>query len=91
MYARNVCIQPTSLANDRIDDSDIGPLWAKHFFMIDDDVASKIIVLSLVYIIEDKAKKRATNGDWSDRVSHELRRHRIPSDQFWEIHSVSSR
>jgi hypothetical protein len=89
MYARNVSINPTFIANERIEDSDIGSLWAKHFHMIGDDVASKIIVLSLVYIIEDKAKKRATAGDWSDRVSQELRRYHIRPDQFWEIHSAS--
>ncbi len=89
MYARNICIKATSVASDRIEDCQIGPLWTKHFSMIGDDVASKIIVLSLVYIIEDKAKKRATNGDWSDRVSQELRRHGIPADEFWEIHSAS--
>jgi hypothetical protein len=80
-----------SLANDHIEDSDIGPLWAKHFSMIGDDVASKVIVLSLVYMIEDKARLRSTDDDWSGHVSQELRRHRIPSDQFWEIQGVSSR
>ena len=80
-----------SLANDRIDDADIGPLWAKHFPRIKDYPRSKVIVLALVYIIEDTAKRLATDGNWSDRVSQELRRHGIPAGQFWEVHGVASR
>jgi len=91
MYSRNACIKPVSLANDRIDESDIGPLWAKHFSMIRDDVASKIIVLSLVYIIEDKARMGTADGDWSGRVSRELRLHGIPADEFWEIQRAAAR
>jgi hypothetical protein len=78
-----------SIVDDSIEDSDIGPLWAKHFPMIADDVGSKIIVLALLYIIEDKATASTTDGDWSDRVSQELRRYGIPVDQFWEIQSAS--
>ena len=89
MYARNICIKATTGVNKRIEDADIGPLWTKHFSMISDDVASKIIVLSLVYLLEDKAKSRAVDGDWSDRISHELRRHGIRADEFWQIHSAS--
>lgn len=80
-----------SLAADRIDDRDIGPLWARHFPKIGDDFGSKIIVLALVYIIEGKANAYATDGDWSDRVFRELRRFGIPPDPFWEIHSAASR
>jgi hypothetical protein len=78
-----------SLADDRIDDADIGPLWTKHFPKIGVDVGSKTLVLALVYIIEDKARASASNGDWSDRVSQELHRHGIPPDEFWEIQSAS--
>jgi hypothetical protein len=78
-----------AIVDEIIDDADIGPLWSKHFPRIAHDVGSKTLVLALVYIIEDKAKASASGGDWSDHVSTELRRHGIPSDQFWEIHSVS--
>jgi hypothetical protein len=78
-----------SIVDDRIDDADIGPLWAKHFHKIGVDVGSKALVLALVYIIEDKAKASATDGDWASRISHELRHHGIRADQFWEIHSSS--
>jgi len=74
---------------DQIDDAEIGRLWAKHFSQRA-DVKSKTVVLSLVYIIEEKAKMRASDGDWSDHISQELRRYGIPADEFWEIHSVSS-
>ena len=80
-----------SLADDRIEDADIGPYWAKHFPRIGLDVRSKTLVLALVYIIEDKARAATVDGDWSAGVSVELRRHGIPADQFWEIHSVASR
>src|SRR5262245_27948627 len=44
-------------------ESDIGPLWAKHFSKIDSDVGSNTIVFALAYIIEDKAKASAIDGD----------------------------
>ena len=80
-----------SLADDRIDDEDIGPLWAEHFPKIGERVGSKVIVLWLVYIIENKAKAGTTDGDWSDRVFQELRRFAIPPDEFWEIQSTTQR
>jgi hypothetical protein len=86
-----VCIKPISRSNERIEDSDIGPLWAKHFPSIGQDPGSKLIVLTLVYMIEDIAKAATVDGNWSDRVSQELRRYGIPADQFREIHSASSR
>lgn len=55
-----------SLADDTIDDSDIGPLCSNHFPRIGENAGSKVIVLSLVYIIEDQAKTGAANGNWSD-------------------------
>ena len=80
-----------SIADDRIADCDIGPLWAKHFAKIGERPGSKVIVLALVYMIEDKANAGKVDGDWGDRISRELRRHGIPPDQFWEIQSASSR
>ena len=80
-----------SLADDRIDDDDIGPLWAEHFPKIGERAGSKVIVLWLVYIIENKAKTGTTDGDWSDRVFQELRRFGIPPDEFWEIQSTTKR
>jgi hypothetical protein len=90
MYARSGCIEPKSIADDRIDDCDIGPLWTQHFSKIGVDVGSKTIVLSLVYMIEDKARVGAAGNHWSDRVSQELRRHRIPPDQFWDVYNKAS-
>ena len=79
-----------SLADNSSIDSDIGPLWAKHYLKRD-DVGSKTVILALVYIIEDKARASVTSGDWSDRISRELRRYGIPADEFWEIYSAVSR
>lgn len=70
---------------DTIDDTEIGSMWTKHFPQRA-DVKSKTVVLSLVYIIEEKARMRASDGDWSDHVSHELRRYGIPAVEFWEIY-----
>ena len=52
---------------------------------------SKVIVLWLVYIIENKTKTGTTDGDWSDRVFQELKRFGIPPDEFWEIQSTTER
>jgi hypothetical protein len=80
-----------AIVDEVIDDADIGPMWAKHFPKIGTDVGSKGLVLALVYIIEDRARTRADGGDWSDCIPQDLRRYGVPLDQFWEIHSASSR
>jgi len=80
-----------STADDRIEDADIGPMWAKHFPRIADDVVSKALVLALVYLIEDKGKAGAADDDWPDRVSRELRKYGIPSEHFWDIYRAASR
>ena len=59
MYARTDCIRNMSLAHDKIEDANIGPLWANHFSKTGVDIGSKTLVLALVYIIEDKAQRRA--------------------------------
>lgn len=56
----------------------------------EENLGSKVIVLSLVHIIEDKARNGVTNGDWSDLVLRELRRYGIPPDEFWEIQSFTT-
>jgi hypothetical protein len=48
-----------SIADDGIEDCEIGLLWAEQFTKIATDAGSSVIVLSLVYIIERKAKRRA--------------------------------
>jgi hypothetical protein len=80
-----------ALADNHIEDRDIGPLWTEHFSKNRKNTESKRIVLALVYTIERKAKTGATTGDWSDRVFQELRRYGIPPDEFWEIQSTTQR
>src|SRR5688572_9906530 len=83
------CIKSMSIADDRIEDNDIGPLWIAHFSKIGENARSKVIVLALVYIIEDKAKIGTTDSDWSNVISQELRRYGIPPSEFWEIQSTT--
>jgi hypothetical protein len=73
------------IADAKIDDADIGPMWARHFPRIGVDVKSKTLVLALVYMIEDRARTRADGGDWPDCIPQDLRRYGVPLDQFWEI------
>jgi hypothetical protein len=47
-----------AIVDDIIEEADIGPMWAKHFPKIANDVGSKTLVLALVYIIEDRARAR---------------------------------
>ena len=42
-----------SLADDHIDDKDIGPFWAEHFPKLGENLGPKVIVISLLYIIEE--------------------------------------
>jgi hypothetical protein len=71
-----------SIADDRIEDCEIGLLWAEQFTKIATDAGSRVIVLSLVYIIEGKVKVGERDGDWRDRVHNELRHYNISPDEF---------
>jgi hypothetical protein len=63
-------------------------LGAKHFAGMGHDPGSKVIVLTLVYMIVDLAKAATVDGHWSDRVSQDLRRHGIHAGEFWQIYRL---
>jgi hypothetical protein len=74
-----------SLADDRIDDCDIGPWWAEHYPKRIDNILSKALCLILFYVIADRAHSIYPYGDWSDKLEHALRFYGVPKDQYYEI------
>jgi hypothetical protein len=58
-----------SLADDRIDDCDVGPLWAEHYPQRIDNILSKALCLILFYVIADRAHSIYPHGDWMEKDS----------------------
>ena len=50
-----------SLADDRIDDKDIGPLWAAHFSQRHGSMRSLTLCFTLLLILQSKAERRPIN------------------------------
>jgi hypothetical protein len=67
---------------EKIEDSDIGPLWAEHYPKRKQRVASETLCLTLMHIVIDRARSIIPYGDWSDKLHHALQRFQVPKDQF---------
>jgi len=78
-----------SLADDRIEDQDIGPLWAEHYPKRIDDVCSKTLCLALCLIIERKAARNFGDGELIDGIHHMLAAFGISKEQFYELERES--
>jgi hypothetical protein len=71
---------------DRLEDQDIGPLWAEHYPRRKDEHKSQTRCLDLCVIIKRKAVSAIPgNNNWYDRVSQILAKFGIPENQFWGV------
>ena len=52
-----------SLADDRIEDRDIGPLWTEHYPKGKDHARSRTLCRILCLMIENKAARNLGDGD----------------------------
>jgi hypothetical protein len=77
-----------SIADDRIDDDEIGPMWAEHYPKHKSHVFSKALVIVLCKILRNKAQHGIAYGDWSDKCHHVLVQFGIPKEQFQEIEKI---
>jgi hypothetical protein len=70
---------------ENIEDSDIGPLWAEHYPKRKQSVASETLCVTLMQVVNDRARSIIPYGDWSDKLHHALQRFQVPKDQFIEF------
>ena len=70
---------------EKIEDSDIGTLWAEHYPKRKQSVASETLCLTLMHIVNDRARSIMPYADWSDKLHHALQRFQVPKDQFIEF------
>jgi hypothetical protein len=70
---------------ENIEHSDIGPLWAEHYPKRKQSVASETLCVTLMQVVNDRARSIIPYGDWSDKLHHALQRFQVPKDQFIEF------
>ena len=74
-----------SLADDRIEDRDIGPLWAEHYPKGKDHARSRTLCRILCLMIENKAARNLGDGDLMVAIHRMLAGFGIAEDQFYEV------
>ena len=70
---------------ERIEDDNIGPLWAEHYPKRKDEPASQVICLSLLAIVMRKAIMTIPYGNRYEKLILALAEFGIPENQFWEL------
>ena len=75
---------------DRLDNEDIGMIWARHFPKRAENGSSKSLCVSLAIVIRLRARFMTQASDWSDKLEHVLAAARIPKGQFATIENEST-
>ena len=76
---------------DRLDNEEIGIIWARHYPKRAENGSSKSLCLSLAMVIRLRARSMTQQSDWSDKLKHILADARIPKEQFATIEKTSQR
>jgi len=76
---------------EKIEDSDIGPLWAEHYPKRNQSFASETVCLMLMHIVNNRARSIIPYGDWSDKLHHVLQLFGVPHHQFIEFENEPKR
>jgi hypothetical protein len=66
---------------DRLDDEDIGLIWARHYPKRSESQSSKSLCITLAMILKQRAASNS-NGDWVDKLERALAVAGIPREQF---------
>ena len=75
---------------DRLDNEDIGIIWARHYPKRSENGSSRSLCLSLAMVIRLRARSMTHHSDWSDKLEHVLADARIPKEQFATIEEEST-
>jgi hypothetical protein len=66
---------------DRLDNEDIGLIWARHYPKRTESQSSKSLCITLAMIVKQRAASNS-NGDWADKLERALAAAGVPRDQF---------
>jgi hypothetical protein len=75
---------------DRLDDEDIGIIWARHYPRRAERASSMSLCVTLAMIIRQRAKSVNQYNDWSAKLDHALSMARIPKEQFEAVETEST-
>jgi hypothetical protein len=75
---------------DRLDDEDIGLIWARHYPMRALQPSSMSLCVTLAMIIKQRAKSLRQYSDWSAKLQHALASAHVPKEQFDTVETEST-
>ena len=75
---------------DRLDNEEIGIIWARHYPKRAESGSSRSLCLSLAMVIRLRARLMTQASDWSDKLEHVLADARSPKEQFATIENEST-
>ena len=75
---------------DRLDDEEIGIIWARHYPKRAERPSSMSLCVTLAMIIKQRAKSLAQYSDWPAKLEHALAAARIPQKEFATLETESS-
>ena len=75
---------------DRLDDEDIGIIWARHYPKRAERASSMSLCVTLAMIIRQRAKSVDQYSDWLTKLEHVLAMAHIPKEEFDRIESEST-
>ena len=75
---------------DRLDNEEIGMIWARHFRKRAESGSSRSLCLSLAMVLRLRARSMTNQSDWSDKLEQILAEARIPNEQFATIENEST-
>ena len=75
---------------DRLDDEDIGIIWARHYPKRAEQASSMSLCITLAMIIKQRAKSLHQYNDWPSKLEHALAAAHVPKDQFDTLETEST-
>jgi hypothetical protein len=70
---------------DRLENEDIGIIWARHYPKRAERASSMSLCLTLAIIIRLRARSMTQYSDWPNKLQHVLADARIPKEEFTAI------
>ena len=75
---------------DRLDDEDIGIIWARHYPKRAEQASSMSLCVTLVMIVKQRAKSVDQYNDWPAKLQHAVAAAHVPKEQFDTLESEST-
>lgn len=74
---------------DRLDDEDIGIIWARHYPKRAERASSMSLCVTLTMIIKQRAKSADQYDEWPAKLDHALNMAHVPREQFETVENES--